>query len=142
MHDTFQVSCWTELQILSGSFTISCHFLAKCRFFYTENKQTGQLIFLFLVTLTIKRKMKNGMNRTLPFCEILKVHFENVISFLTCNLLHIRRHALLISLDFPFSYLFEVVKISLIYQYCFAFLTQSFIIRLIQLLVILCPHFV
>ena len=28
------------------------------------------------------------------------------------------------------------------YQYRFAFLTQSFIIRLIQLLVILCPHFV
>ena len=63
----------------------------------------------------------------LLFCEILKVHFENVISLLTCNLLHIRRHALLISLDFPFSYLFEVVKISLIYQYRFVFLTQSFI---------------
>ena len=50
----------------------------------------------------------------LLFCEILKVHFENVISLLTCNLLHIRRHALLKSLDFPFSDLFEVVKMSLI----------------------------
>ena len=37
---------------------ISCHFLAKCGFFYTENKQTGQLIFLFLITLTKKRKME------------------------------------------------------------------------------------
>ena len=32
--------------------------------FYKENKQTGQLIFLYLVTLTKKRKTKSGMNRT------------------------------------------------------------------------------
>ena len=37
----------------------------KCDFFFTENKQTGQLIFLFLVILTKKtRKTKNGMNQT------------------------------------------------------------------------------
>ena len=30
------------------------HFQAKCDFFYTENKQTGQLIFSFFVTLTKK----------------------------------------------------------------------------------------
>ena len=36
----------------------------KMRIFYTENKQTGQLIFLFLVTLTKKQKTENGMNQT------------------------------------------------------------------------------
>ena len=34
------------------------------RIFCTENKQTGQLNFSFLVTLTKKRKKKNKMNRT------------------------------------------------------------------------------
>jgi hypothetical protein len=37
---------------------ISRHFHAKWGFFYTENKQTGQLIFSFLVTLTKKPKME------------------------------------------------------------------------------------
>ena len=32
--------------------------------FYTENKQTGQLIFSFLVTLSKKREKENGMNWT------------------------------------------------------------------------------
>ena len=45
-------------------------FSGKMRIFYTENKQTGQLIFLFLVTLTKKQKMKNELNRT-------KVHENN-----------------------------------------------------------------
>ena len=43
-------------------------FSGKMHFFYTENKQTGQLMFfLVLVTLTKKWKMKNGMNWTLEF---------------------------------------------------------------------------
>ena len=33
-------------------------FSVKMRIFYPENKQTGQLIFSFLVTLTKKRKME------------------------------------------------------------------------------------
>ena len=49
--------------------------------FYTKNKQTGQLIFLFFVTLTKKRKPKNGMNRTLEN-ENLK---PNLNVFGNCN---------------------------------------------------------
>ena len=47
----------------SGSFHFLFSFVSAVIFkqnadFYTENKQTGQLIFLVLVTLTKKRKMK------------------------------------------------------------------------------------
>ena len=37
-------------------------FSGKMWIFYKENKQTGQLIFSFLATLT--KKTNNGMNRT------------------------------------------------------------------------------
>ena len=37
------------------------------RIFYTENKQTGQLFFSFLITLTKKQETKNGMNRILVY---------------------------------------------------------------------------
>ena len=57
--------------------------------FYTENKQTEQLIFSFLVTLIKKRKTKNGMNRTLTYfeqigwkqkiCEFIKPFREQLI---------------------------------------------------------------
>ena len=49
-------------------------FSGKMQIFYTENKQTGQLIFFwFLVTLTKKRKTKNGMNSTLTFWRGTKI---------------------------------------------------------------------
>ena len=57
MHDTFQVSCWTELQLLLGSFTISCHFLAKCRFFIQKINKQDSWFFRFW-SLTEKQKME------------------------------------------------------------------------------------
>jgi hypothetical protein len=39
-------------------------FSGKMRIFYTEDKQTGQLIFPFLVILTKNRKTENRMNLT------------------------------------------------------------------------------
>ena len=49
------------VKVIKKAKNISCHFQAKCGFFYTENKQTGQLIFLFMVTLTNE---KHKMERT------------------------------------------------------------------------------
>ena len=43
---------------------IQLSFSGKMRIFYTENTQTGQLIFLILVTLTKNKKTENQMNRT------------------------------------------------------------------------------
>jgi hypothetical protein len=55
-------------------------FSDKIMIFDMENKQTGQLIFSFLVTLTKKRKMKNEMNRTIhskdPECLGTLVNFS------------------------------------------------------------------
>ena len=38
-------------------------FSGKMRIFYTENKETGHLIFFRFWSLTKKRKMKNGMEK-------------------------------------------------------------------------------
>ena len=54
-------------------------FSGKIQIFYTENKQTGQLIFLFLVTLTKKRKME-WTGHKLTFLEIF-----NSFSSKKCN---------------------------------------------------------
>ena len=67
----FYFKTWPIIKSLLGSFhyfffvfwskwpknkNFSSHFQAKCGFLYTENKQTGQLIFSFLVTFDQKRK--------------------------------------------------------------------------------------
>ena len=49
------------------------------RIFNTENKQIGQLIFLFLVTLTEKRKAINGMNWTLFFSKNIAHRFDDIL---------------------------------------------------------------
>ena len=56
-------------------------FPGKMRIFYTENKQTGQLIFSFLVTLTKKRKMEwTGLCS--PTVSVLKVNLFIHINYL------------------------------------------------------------
>ena len=76
--------CWLFKIFLSGSFhfsffghfdqktkKISSLFQAKCRLFLYRKKQTGQLIFSFLVTLTKKRKMEWIGHFTLARTDLL-----------------------------------------------------------------------
>ena len=58
-------------------FSQSDQYRKKSVDFFTESKQTGLLIFSFLVTLTKKRKTKNGMNGTDPKTENLKDYPSN-----------------------------------------------------------------